>query len=383
MALPFEDCTVLLILHLLSDIQGFLRTMQALGLAPERTVISNIPYSTKEPTLATLWTAGFRHFVIAPEYPIDDTVAIAVDRAVDIARTSGTKLLVIEDGGYAGPFIHRSRPEALPLVAGIVEQTQNGIWQYDADEDAGKAGVDPAVPVVSVATSELKKTLESPLIGDAIYLHVAELVGRTGIGLSHLRTLILGYGATGSRVAQRFKQNQPHNPPQVFDQQEERRKEAEDSGFDVPASLADGCAQAQLIIGCTGRDNVLSGSLLLSLGDAYFANGSSKRKEINWRALEGLQVTTEMLPRSAGRRVILSSGHQLTLLADGFPVNFVGESESVPDEEIAFVYGLLLQGALLVLRGELGAGFHEVPDEVQTTIRNDHFQVLDREPPES
>lgn len=373
---PLEGVNVVLVLHLLSDVRGFLATLLALGLEPPRTVVVNIPYSTKPATVATLWCIGLRRIHLSEEYPITDAVAAAVQDLADISDDDA-RILIIEDGGYIGPYLHRHRPELLEQTLGIVEQTANGIYQYEADEAAGVPAITPLVPIVSVAESKLKKDIESPLIGDAVVNNVRDLVGLLGRSIREFRVAVLGYGATGSRVAATLAGSLTA-PPRVYDVNEDRRKEARESefAFDVADDVTSACDGVDLIIGCTGRTSI-SGDVLLALStDCYFANGSSKRLELEWNELSPLIASSEPLPKRAGSRVVLANGRVLILLANGYPVNFFGES--VPDEEIAFVYGLLLRSALLLLTGDLTPGFHDVPEELQTEIRRDHFSLLNQ-----
>lgn len=371
---PLAKVATVLVLHLLSDVRGFLDTLLALGLDPDKTVVVNIPYSTKAATVATLWCTGLRRMHLSDEYPISDAVAAAVEELAEIVSDGETKILVIEDGGYIGPYLHRHRPDLLGQVLGVVEQTANGIYQYEANESAGLKEIVPSVPVMSVAESQLKKDLESPLIGDAVVRNVTDLVAiSSNLSIRKFNAVVLGYGATGSRVAESLR-GPLDSPPKVFDTDAAKRAAALEAGFDVEDTVAAACAGADLIIGCTGRTSV-SGAVLMNLDkDCFFANGSSKRLELEWEDLGSLISNTVTLKGGSGARVTLHNGRNLTLLANGYPVNFFGES--VPDEEIAFVYGLLLRAALLVLESGIEPGFHDIPMEIQDEIRTDHENML-------
>ncbi len=358
-------------LHLLSDVQGFISATIQAGMPPERIFLANIPYSTKQAAVANLWTMGIRNLYITNDDAINKAVLNAIADAEVVARRTPSKLIVVEDGGYIGPYLHEARPELLDITAGIVEQTQNGIWQYE------ERGVQPRIPLVNVAESALKKNTESPLIGRSIARNVEDQIGKMGFGLGDQRTLLIGFGATGKHAARHLKA--ACKDLTVFDTNPDRRKEAEVEGYRVCSTLEEGCRDVDLIVGCTGKDSIDSSALLSLKQNTYFANGSSKRRELVWKDLHDLQTDEQLLPAGV-RRITLITEATLTLLANGYPVNFV--NESVPDEEIAFVYGLLFRSLLLVATSNLSAGLVPVPADIQSDVKKHHYQMLGRSLPD-
>jgi len=251
------------------------------------------------------------------------------------------------------------------LCCGIVEQTRNGIWQYDEHT------IEPKVPIFNVAASRLKLERESPLIGAAVVFNVRFLIEQLGKSLNRYKTLVVGYGSTGSHVAKALRDESVDTV--VFDQIADRRQQAIADGFTSAESLAALLHDRHLIIGCTGQVPFQFKEILKIRHGAVFVNASSKRHQINYEELD--KLTDSRTPQEKygyGHRRRLLNGHDLVILANGYPVNFVGES--VPDQEIAFVLVLLCECAIHLARGAgtLQPGILEVPDELQRRIEACH-----------
>jgi S-adenosylhomocysteine hydrolase len=367
---PLNGHVAILIPHLLRDSVPYIQALSAAGLQPDRTFIIGIPYSTKLEVAGALWQLGFRNIETPTSYPFTDTVRQVLTRALKLCRETGQKLLIVEDGGYVGPLLHVEFAADLSLCCGIVEQTRNGIWQYRDQK------IEPMVPILNVAESDLKLRRESPLIGDAVVSNVRTLIEQLGKSLHRYQTLVVGYGATGAHVAKSLRH--ANIDTVVFDQREDRRKQAIADGFRSADTLAALVADRELIIGCTG-DVPFQFSEILAIGhQTVFVNASSKRREINYQELDSLtdqNVATEVLA-GVGHRRRLVNGKELILLWNGYPVNFVGES--VPDQEIAFILALLQQSAIWLAQNaaNLRAGFVNVPEVLQKEIEARHDQFI-------
>src|SRR5262249_44915609 len=150
------------------------------------------------------------------------------------------------------------------------------------------------------------------------------------------------------------------------------------AGFKSADTLAALVHDRDLIIGCTGDVPFQFQEILSIEHQAVFVNASSKRREINYAELNALtdqEVASQVVP-GIGHRRRLVNGRELILLANGYPVNFVGES--VPDQEIAFILALLQQSAIWLVEnvGTLQPGLVDVPGELQKEIEERHDQML-------
>jgi len=363
----------LLIPHLLRDSYSYFRALLASGMNPGRAFVVGIPYSTKAEVVDALWEKGLPHIWTPKQYPFASDVEAAMREALTVCANENRRLIVVEDGGYIGPRLHNSFSEHLPRCAGIVEQTRNGVWQYQETE------VELGVPLLNVAESRLKIESESPLIGEAVVDNVRELLHNYGYRLANFRPLVVGYGSTGSEVAKTLLKHVENVA--VFDEREERRRQAAEDGFAVSDGLSDLLRDHNLIIACTGAATppFQLDELTALEHDAVFANASSKRREIDYEQLAKLtrEGGIEHIP-GVGTRYTLVTDRSFLLLADGYPVNFVGES--VPDEDISFIPALLYKTACFVAEndGNLAAGIQDVPEELQEEIRHLHQALMPR-----
>ncbi|MFQ5454866.1 MAG: hypothetical protein ACE5EA_01525 [Nitrospirota bacterium] len=82
---------------------------------------------------------------------------------------------------------------------------------------------------------------------------------------------------------------------------------------------------------------------------SYFVSASSKRLGIDYDEFKSLIKTDSKINLPGiGVRYTLHNDRNITLLADGLPVNFfIGES--VPDKKIAFILALLFKSAEFVI----------------------------------
>jgi|RhiMethySRZTD1v2_1073278.scaffolds.fasta_scaffold02519_4 S-adenosylhomocysteine hydrolase len=362
--------SVILILHLLTDFLSFIDALETIGLDPERTFIVGIPYSLKEHVIVRLLARGYKHIWGPANYPFLTEVDAAINAAASYGDTDARNLLIIEDGGYVVPRLHSHYPELIPRVIGAVEQTANGIWAYQESVPPRKR----RIATMNVAESDLKKRRESPHIGDAVFRNVTRLLETDRVGVREKQVLIIGFGATGSHVANVFKNNGAKVT--VFDEKRKRRSQAKADGFDVAGNIDEAISDKFLVIGCTGKVSVKINSLLRADHGTYFVNASSKRLEVDHRDLKSITNSVEQIP-NVGSKYHLVNGRDLTILADGYPVNFHGLAESVPDKELQFIYGLLFGSAVHVCQNQdLKPGLVYVPEDMQKTIEDLHRALL-------
>lgn len=352
---------IILVRHLLGDFIRLIPSLERIGISPENTVILGIPYSTKSHVVSRLRTKGYT--VFAPEdYPFTEDVHRAIRESIKKAKEMNREILTVEDGGYIVPLIHKEYSEELGLFRGTVEKTANGIWQ---DRELEQKGI-LKIPVMNVGEFPLKQLVESPLVGEAVVRNLSNLFAKLGKGIRGKDILIIGYGNVGKQVADTPKENKAVT--HVYDFDKTKLLQAKNDGHIVKENLTEAVRTKFAIIGGTGR-TVINRDVILALDhNTYLINATSKRVEIN---IDELDALTGRAPKTEGgvaQRHSLINGKDVILVAKGFPINFYGEAESIPDENIQFVIGLLFTGILRLAEDEFKPGIYDIPEKTRQEI---------------
>lgn len=374
---PFAGLVVMFIPHLLSDFLSLFDAFVRAGLEPENVFVIGIPYSSKADVVAELKDIGVRGVYAPDSYPFDGLVRSVLNSALAHAAQLGRQLLVIEDGGYVSPLLQEDPVLSRSAAAciGVVEQTRNGIWAYEAALERS-AGI-PRIRLVSVAEAALKDELEAPLIGETIVRNVENILSRCDESVRGRRVLLLGFGSIGTQVFARLRTLQCEVT--VCEQDEARRHSVPSSAVAIaPTELLSHIARNSVVLGTTGRevfDNVAQFRELRN--EAILINGSSKRREFSFPVLQKMTRTASLRPR-VGRDLTLVTGNRVLLVADGFPVNFF-HSESVAGVLIQPVLAcLLLASHHVVTENDLPLGKSILQAELQSRIRQLQGELMDR-----
>ncbi len=361
---PLEKYVMVFVQHLLGDFTRLIPSLEKLGISPENTIILGIPYSTKSNVVSYLRDKK-EYTVLTPNnYPFTEYVDKLIAESVKRAKTKDRKILIVEDGGYVVPRLHEQYSDNIDLFKGAVEQTANGIWRDRELEQKRML----KIPVMNVAECPLKQLIESPLVGEAIVRNLVNLLTKIGKSIRGKEVLVVGYGNIGKQVADNLKRNNVIT--YVYDFDNTKLLQARNDGHSVKDNLAEAVKNKFAIIGGTGREVIDRDVILLLDHNTHLINATSKRAEINFDQLTALTVTNGIREIGGGAAQVhkLVNEKDVILVAKGFPVNFYGEAESIPDEDIQFVFGLLFKGVLEVAKNELKPGIHDIPEEIRQDI---------------
>ncbi|HWX18703.1 MAG TPA: NAD(P)-dependent oxidoreductase [Candidatus Binatia bacterium] len=358
---PFRGCTILLVLHFLSDLIPFVDALHCLGCDYENIhlVAKPYPYSRRDEVSHTLESRGVNIQRASASVSVEQCAETTLRALAERKPSAGSqKVLVIEDGGYFAPLLHRREFSALlRRCVGIVEQTQKGINNDRKRIQKRKL----KVPILSVAESRFKKDYESPEIGRVAIQNISRFTPNTKLSGHH--AIVFGFGSVGREVASHLT-NAFNMAVSVVDTDQLAELRAQHCKAFV-AEAADQFANlrygdcATLVVGTTGRLSI-DQSVLRALPDgAVIVSTSSDQVEIDLKSLARLakgrvkeialgkhEFTIE---NARGRKT------RLTLLAEGYPINFYG-SESLPNDTIDPVMTLLLLCAV-----ELALGSRKSP----------------------
>jgi S-adenosylhomocysteine hydrolase len=249
--------TALFIQHQLGNQIPQSKAMLELGLDPARFFWLDVPYTSNAKVREALVTMGVprKNLICAHDYWALESYAPYQRRRVqtlvrEFLDDPPGHLLVLDDGAY---FLEAAScfSKKLPRVS-VVEQTTRG--RIKVESSAAMRLQAQSVPIVDVAGSGPKTTLEPPFIGRAVCAALHRKVGNKFSAGHSRRCLILGFGAIGSQVAHFAKEYLNFEPERihVFDPTERCRIEASKCGYSI-WRRDDLKMRFDLVVGCSGR----------------------------------------------------------------------------------------------------------------------------------
>lgn len=364
----------LFIQHQLANQVPMARALVELGLPAERITWLDVPYTSHARTREALTRqVGIRpeQFVVCDDFRVTrpyapyqlHRVQTFVKRWLARDERDRRPLLVLDDGAYFLEALATYRIDDLPDVR-VVEQTSRGYKKMDGRLDLGLLA--RRVPIVDVARSAVKKTLEPPFIGLSVVASLQLALERLG-ATEPATALVLGYGSIGTEVARFLCSEHPGTDVSVWDTDATRREAAALAGHRLHRPLEAG--RYELIVGCSGRASFRPSDwpLIAPGGTAVLASGSSGSVELSRRDFIELAEsephdTIELATAGLDQRDIhadlhfaLPQGRRATFVNAGFPLNFDGRVSCVPIPLIEPTMAMMVRGALQAAAAPVGA----------------------------
>ncbi|WP_045876474.1 hypothetical protein [Pseudofrankia sp. DC12] len=324
-----SDVAPMLAVHHMTDFLVLVDTLRALGVDPAAMTVLDKRYAYQHTRRvdAHLRAGGV---TVADWREASPAIAEHFARAAD----AGRRPVLIDDGGYLLPVLLDEHPRLVRELLGLVEQTTSGIAKL------ARFGARLPVPVFSVAESRLKATIESYGVADAAIRNLLALVPQEK--WEGKPALVLGYGRIGEQVARVLRSRRMRVA--VHDSELVRLVAAHETGFTTGRSVRRllGVHQPVLVVGATGHTSLRADHLDALRGDCYLASVTSRGREL---ALDEIADDATTLAGPDGLRYRLASGVTVTVLADGFPLNF-HHAESLPNSYADVVMAALALGAV-------------------------------------
>ena len=280
---PLAGFRLFAVQHLFASTFGLFEALEKAGIEPANAVVFGKNYSTNAEVAGALSNKGYTvHSHYAQKEVIVDNGAItgfaspllsALRDALQGAAASSPpqKLLLLDEGGKLNRMLHDVFPEHAHLCT-IVEQTTNGLQNM--------AGVTLQAPVVSVASSALKRQVEGPIIGEDVAATTIEQIDRLGKDLAVGKTVgIIGYGAVGSATADAFAKRgftvfvTDTNP--MVELKARARTLTTDAGGTISVRPRGEVLGAGIVVGCTGTGAVSEAELAHVKNGAFLVNAAS------------------------------------------------------------------------------------------------------------
>jgi len=361
---PLRGVTALFIQHQLGNHVPQAKALIELGLDPAQLFWIDIPYTATPSVRSALISLNIPEpNLLCKQFHLLDKYAsfqrLRVEEFLQrLFKDPPELLLVLDDGSYTLEALACLRDPPMPIV--IVEQTTRGVIKIE--ESAALAACAHRYPIINVAKSTPKMTLEPPFIGYAVCDALSRRLGPVfHVGAAD-HCLILGYGAIGAQVAKFANETLgfPRGRVHVFDTKRKRVAQARADGF-TAWSKNNRKVLFRLVIGCSGRASFLVGDHALLEDGAFLASATSGTVElsredfielaeaspyddieIEKRGLDEFAVHSDLRFRFIDREAVFLNG--------GFPVNFEGRVNCVPGHYIQPTPTMMCHAALQAVK---------------------------------
>ena len=361
---PLAGQTALLIQHQLGNNVLQARALIELGLKPRDIHWLDIPYTSHEKVRTELRRLKIpKKNLIVGSYRLLDFYAphqrIKVQKAIRrLLDNPPERLLVLDDGAHfleaATGFADFSK--RLGHTA-IVEQTTRGLIRINAN--ASLYQIAQTVPIVNVAGSKPKNTLEPVFIAHSVCTALRHRLRRLKNVTSNSRCLILGYGSIGKAVA-KFISSELGIRKSSIHVHDPGLSDAKIAPF-APWDKSKRIPQFDLVIGCSGRASFHVGDHVYLNNHAVLASASSGSVELSRRDFIELADESKFDDIEIERsKIDLNDVHsdipirlldkQITVLNGGFPINFDGRVNCVPARYIQPTVAMMVMASIQAAR---------------------------------
>lgn len=350
-----DQTTLVLITHLLPTAIGYI---QLLGAMFDLDIVA-IPYSVQPEVVNKLRSLGYR---ISTPSDVRGVQATAMEKVEHCTR-EGRRVLVQEIGGYLAEEVERLG--ALPRFLGVVEDTNNGHWRYDAVE-----ATRVQFPVVSIAHSPVK-AIEDKQVGDAVTFSIERIVRAHQYRVVRgVVVLVFGFGSIGGSCARALRDRGAR--VLVSDTDPIKRLAASVEGF-IVGSPEELVPCADIIVGATGRCSINRSVIEAAKDSTLLVSASSRWVEID------VEYLSQCEKRSHGQDLSLYVVHarSVYVATECSPVNF--SDNSVLGSVLDAIYAELYLCILEILEGRAFYGLQDSPPRIHKLVAETWCQKHARE----
>jgi adenosylhomocysteinase len=359
---PLSGVKLVACAHITTETANLARALQAGG--AEAILIASNPLSTQDDVAASLvadWGI--------PVYAIKGESTETYNRHVRTALDSHPDI-IIDDGSDVVATLLKERSDQIKEIIGSTEETTTGIQRLKAMETAGVLPF-PSIAVNNAQTKHFFDnrygTGQSTLDG---------IIRATNILLAGRNLVVVGYGWCGKGVALRARGMGANVIVTEIDPI--KAVEAVMDGFRV-MPIAAAAPIGDIFVTVTGNRHVIDGEHFARMKDgAIVCNSGHFDLELNLVALREMSGADPVTVRPFVEEYKLqANGNRVMVLGEGRLINLAaaeGHPASVMD--MSFANQALSVEYLVKRKGELSAGVHLLPPEVDTEIASLKLRAL-------
>lgn len=381
--LPFNGYACVFIQHLLGSNIPLINSIEKGGVKKEDIYIIGKAYSSNISVLNYFEKNNYNYINSYEGYSIDicyDNILKNEIRKVFISLlfNSNLPILLLDDAAKGICIAHEDIFKQYLYRFKCVELTSRGISEINK--------IILKCPVINVATSDAKKRIEAPLIGKSMVFELMELLNswKKYYRPPNNNVLIIGYGAIGKSVCKELL-NYGFNIL-VYDIDSEQINSAKRSKY-VTTNDFSVESLSGIVIGCTGTASISYDKFNSFQDGTLFVNMASSDLEFGLWKFEGNKSVFLFHKTKKNKQTLLSNENKIKtepwkclykimnhnktfyLANGGFPVNFTGEIDPIPPEEIQITRSLVLAGALQAVN-EKENGLIGLNENIQTKLIN-------------
>ena len=341
-----QDVLIVSVQHILETTYDMFSALKAYGL--ESAVVAGKSYSTHLPTSKKIEALGFDYIEDSCQLGygrFDDCMHDVVHRVwakalEKIAKKKYRVMVILDDGAdllrstpgiFFDAFKNISFKNKPSFIVGV-EQTRGGT------NHPLFSGL--PFPIIDVAGSYIKTIIEYPKVASVVAEKVSDFLSSKGLFDSQYLPIIgvIGYGSMGAAISKVFVAK--GHRVIVYDPRFQNKENTE-KGVTFYSHSSTLIANANIIIGCTGRDVTEDASnisaLLYSQQDKILVSTSSKDYEFNafLRVIQNETKEMGVIPDPLENISFTNFvGSNIQVLRGGFPVNFDNGPHCVPPKHI-------------------------------------------------
>jgi adenosylhomocysteinase len=358
---PLEGVRIVACAHVTTETANLVRTLQAGG--AESVLIASNPLSTQDDVAASL-VADWGVPVYAIKGESTDTYNRHVRTALDFRPQ-----VIIDDGSDVVATLIKERDDQRADLIGTTEETTTGIVRLEAMEKAGVL----SFPSIAVNNAQTKHFFDNRYgTGQST---IDGIIRATNVLIAGRTIVVVGYGWCGKGVAMRARGLGANvcvteiNPIKAV--------EAVMDGFRV-MPMSEAARIGDIFITVTGNRHVIDEQHFASMKNgAIVCNSGHFDLELNLVALREMSEAPVTLRPFVEEFKLRESGRGIIVLGEGRLINLAaaeGHPASVMD--MSFANQALSVEYLVKNKGQLRAGVHMLPEEVDTEIAGLKLKAL-------